>query len=211
MPLNKLMGRRAVFFNRISRRALLTVAALILITLALFVAPRLTGEGLEDELIATFSVLFICIAVLGRTWAILYIDGDKYYNLVTDGPYSLCRNPLYTFTFFGAAGAGAASGSIILAALTLLVTAVVFYALVLKEETILLERHGTAYADYCERVNRFLPTFSNWKSVEWVRIRPAAVVATFFEALLIALAYPAFFLIDWAQQAGWLPVLLKLY
>jgi protein-S-isoprenylcysteine O-methyltransferase Ste14 len=34
-----------------------------------------------------------------RLWSTLYIGGRKRVVLVSDGPYSLCRNPLYVGTF----------------------------------------------------------------------------------------------------------------
>ena len=42
----------------------------------------------------------ILICILGRTWATLYIGGQKQRELVTKGPYSVVRNPLYLFTLF---------------------------------------------------------------------------------------------------------------
>ena len=48
------------------------------------------------------------------TWSSLYIAGRKGRELVTVGPYSTCRNPLYFFSIVGAAGMGAQSGSLTL-------------------------------------------------------------------------------------------------
>jgi protein-S-isoprenylcysteine O-methyltransferase Ste14 len=36
-----------------------------------------------------------------RLWCSLYISGYKNSQLITSGPYSLCRNPLYFFSFVG--------------------------------------------------------------------------------------------------------------
>ena len=43
------------------------------------------------------GMILVGIASLGRMWCSLYIAGYKDDKLVTDGPYSLCRNPLYFF------------------------------------------------------------------------------------------------------------------
>lgn len=189
---------------------MLALVTVLLFAAATLVAPKWHPYSLTARTVFWISAALIAIAVLGRTWAILYIDGRKYYELVDTGPYSICRNPLYVFSFFGAAGVGAASGSYTLALATLAPTAAVFYALVLREERLLRERFGEAYIAYCARVPRFLPRFRNWRGVDWVQIRPSAVVATFFEALLFALAYPAFFLIDLAQDNGLFPIMAVL-
>lgn len=203
-------GQRAVFFNLFSRRAFLALAVTILFLLAAFTAPRWPAGGSVSRLVFWLSLAGIAAGVIGRTWSILYIDGHKLFDLVTGGPYSISRNPLYLFSFFGAAGAGLASGSLTMGALALGLTYAVFYALVRQEETALLERHGEPYAAYCRAVPRFWPRLANWQGVEWVNIRPRKVVATFLEALVFAAAFPAFYLLQWAQSAGLIPVLLRL-
>lgn len=58
------------------------------------------------------GLIAIMVCVLGRAWCSLYIGGRKKQEIVTCGPYSLCRNPLYVFSFIGAFGIGAQTGSL---------------------------------------------------------------------------------------------------
>jgi len=44
------------------------------------------------------GTLLAGVAVTGRAWSLMYISGKKNASLVTVGPYSLCRNPLYFFS-----------------------------------------------------------------------------------------------------------------
>lgn len=71
---------------------------------------RLPGTPVHEAL-EMAGMAMIAVAVLGRTWSSLYIGGRKNAELVQFGPYSLMRNPLYTFSFIGAAGIGLQLGS----------------------------------------------------------------------------------------------------
>ena len=53
----------------------------------------------------------------------LYVGGRKNAELVTTGPYSMMRNPLYFFSLLGVAGVGAQTGSVLA---TFAVTAVAY-------------------------------------------------------------------------------------
>lgn len=50
-----------------------------------------------------FLVGCLCVgaAMAGRIWCAQYIAGYKNDVLVREGPYSVCRNPLYFFSFLG--------------------------------------------------------------------------------------------------------------
>src|SRR5437667_6690003 len=68
-------------------------------------------------LIEIAGLVLILVCIVGRTWSTLYIGGYKKRELVTAGPYSVVRNPLYLFTCIGAAGIGAQTGSALIASL----------------------------------------------------------------------------------------------
>lgn len=108
----------------------------------------LYGLGLVGTLVAQ--------GTMGSSWRI-GVDASEETDLVTTGPFSLVRNPIFTAmtsTFLG---------------LTLLVPNIVslagFLTLVVAlelqvrfvEEPYLLRTHGDDYAGYANRVGRFLP------------------------------------------------------
>ena len=42
--------------------------------------------------------ILILIGGFGRLWSSLYIEGNKNEKLISGGPYSMMRNPLYIFS-----------------------------------------------------------------------------------------------------------------
>ena len=93
---------------------------------------------------------------MGESWRI-GVDPDERTKMVTSGPFSVVRNPIFTAMIPTALG---------LALLVPNVVAIVgFVALVvaleiqvrLVEEPYLLKAHGKSYADYARRVGRFVP------------------------------------------------------
>lgn len=161
------------------------------------------------EVVEAVGLALIAFCIVGRCWCTLYIGGRKIAELVRIGPYSMMRNPLYTFTFIGAAGAGAQTGSLILTALFTVITWAVFRSVVAKEEQFLLARFGDDYADYLRTTPRFLPNFRLWRSPQWVEVRPDRVVRTFVDGLWFLAAVPVAEGIDYLQSAGVIPVLIR--
>lgn len=153
-------------------------------------------------------MIFICIA--GRTWCTLYIGARKKRELVTIGPYSLCRNPLYAFTVVGAFGVGAQYASVVIAGAAALLTLLVFRSVIAREEAWLSEAFGTDFAEYAANVPRIWPNFSGWKDAGELQISPQLVVQTFLDASLFMLAIPASEVVEYVQRQQLLPVLLRL-
>jgi protein-S-isoprenylcysteine O-methyltransferase Ste14 len=192
-----------------ARKAALWVLTLALLgSMAVFATPL--DQPLLHEVVEWVGRFLIVVCIVGRCWCTLYIGGRKIAELVRIGPYSMMRNPLYTMSFIGAAGVGAQTGSLVMAALFALIAWVVFRTVVAREEKFLSGRFGEAYADYLRSVPRFLPNLRLWASPEWVEVRPDRLVLTFIDGLWFLAAIPVFEGIDWLQNLGVLPVLLRL-
>ena len=73
------------------------------------------GRSVLDAVLFLSGLVLVGIATVGRLWCSLYISGYKDRELITTGPYSLSRNPLYFFSFLGFAGIGLATETITLA------------------------------------------------------------------------------------------------
>jgi protein-S-isoprenylcysteine O-methyltransferase Ste14 len=189
-------------------------AALWVLVLALIAGMAVIGTPASrpaiHEAVEWAGRLLIAVCIVGRCWCTLYIGGRKIAELVRIGPYSMMRNPLYTMSFIGAAGVGAQTGSLVMAALFLVVAWVVFRLVVAREERFLIGRFGEDYVDYLRTVPRFLPNIRLWKSPEWLEVRPDRVVLTFIDGLWFLAAIPLAEGVEWLQTAGYVPVLLRL-
>lgn len=196
--------------QRLRKRALV-IGLVPLVALAVISQPVRGFPPILHALLEDFGVALIIMAILGRGWCALYIAGRKKRVLVDRGPYSLMRNPLYSFTFLGTIGIGLQFGGVTFALLGMLVVWPTFLLVVLQEEKYLLAKYGPVYADYKRRVPRFLPRLSGWQDEALLVVQPKLVLRTFIDASLFLLAFPLFEGLEALHAMGWLPVLLSLY
>lgn len=166
--------------------------------------------GTVHEMIEWAGIVLIVMCILGRTWSSLYIGGRKIEEFVRTGPYSVTRNPLYFFSFLGAAGVGAQVGSVVLALICALLAYIVFYVVVRQEEQVLSARYGESYRAYLARVPRFIPNPSLWHDEPSLTIRPPRVLMTFADALVFLLAVPIAEWFEHLQETGIIPILFHL-
>lgn len=156
----------------------LLTPAIIITILATPVVDPMSWLAIVIDALAWIS--FVAGAGL-RFWATLYIGGRKSDEVVEEGPYSLCRHPLYLGSvLLFLSGALFLQSLIMAGALALLATAY-FAFTVPAEEEYLADRLGSAYREYCRRVNRFWPSIRGFRSprkltvdvhslyVEWAR------------------------------------------
>src|SRR5262245_50206169 len=104
-----------------------------LLFLAAVILTRRENHDLLHDIMEQVGFALICLATLGRIWCGIYIAGRKNRELCQDGPYSICRNPLYLFSFFGVVGVALGAGAPWVA-LTAGVLFCVYYTLVIRSE-----------------------------------------------------------------------------
>lgn len=191
------------------KRAVLISGLLLLIALLFSDSLWPSGSLLhESSELLGYALIFLCIA--GRSWCSLYIGGRKKAQLVEDGPYSVSRNPLYLFSLIGSIGVGLQTGSFTAALVCGLFVFAIFNLVIQREEIFLSAHFPASFAAYAARVPRWGPRLSRWQSSEELLVRPRFVLLTFRDALGFLAAIPLLEAVEWAQSAGWLPVLLRL-
>jgi protein-S-isoprenylcysteine O-methyltransferase Ste14 len=192
------------------RKIVLLVAIAVAVFIFAVTDTIYPGGHTVHEMVEWLGLLLIVICILGRTWSSLYIAGRKGRELVTNGPYSTCRNPLYFFSIVGAAGMGAQSGSIVIGAICGAIAALVFYLVVTQEERLLVAVHGKPYRAYLANVPRFIPNPGLWHDDKTLTIEPPRVLMTFADALVFLLAVPVAEGFEYLREIGTIPTLLVL-
>jgi protein-S-isoprenylcysteine O-methyltransferase Ste14 len=103
--------------------------------------------------------LTVCVGAqlaMGASWRI-GVDESERTDLVTDGPFAIVRNPIYSGVIPLVAGLTLlAPNPVAIAAFVALVAAFEIQVR-LVEEPYLLGAHGDVYRDYASRVGRFVP------------------------------------------------------
>jgi len=125
--------------------------------ISLFSVPLANDDAwLHVAIQAVAWMMFLAGASL-RFWATLYVGGRKERELVTDGPFSLCRNPLYVGSLLLGVSAALFLESPVFLVAVLAVATVYMAATVPVEEGVLRTIHGEQYDAYCRRVPRYWP------------------------------------------------------
>ena len=120
-------------YQRLRRITLAALLALVFAVL-LFGQSLFPPETPVHEAIEMIGIVLIFVGIAGRLWSTLYIGGRKSVSVVTDGPYSITRNPLYVFSSIAAMGVGAQMGSITAMVGFGLACAAAFHIVILREE-----------------------------------------------------------------------------
>lgn len=144
--------------------------------LAFFLVVLATESMHEANLLSTAlflaGLLLVGLATVGRLWCSLYISGYKASQLITAGPYSVSRNPLYFFSLLGFAGIGFATETFTLGVVLIAATLLAYPAVMRSEEELLRAKFGAAFDDYCARTPRLFPDFSKFVEPETYTVSP---------------------------------------
>lgn len=142
----------------------------ILFYAALFIPswPLFSRERFGETYYVWPIALGLFITILGQlirglTIGLAYIvrggkEGKPYAEgLVTEGIFNHCRNPLYVGNILMLLGVGILANSLVYTVIVMPMFLFIYQAIVLAEEHFLRGKFGSAFDDYCSRVNRWLP------------------------------------------------------
>jgi protein-S-isoprenylcysteine O-methyltransferase Ste14 len=196
---------RLPFFQLYRINALRTLGGVAFCLLAITSAPpTLPLMGVVFELTGTLAIF---LAIAGRGWSLFYIGGRKNSELVTFGPYSITRNPLYFFSLVGIAGVGAQTGSLLSMGIFVMVAYLAFDMAMRGEEAYLESRYGSGFEEYRRAVPRLWPDLSLWRECEDVPLRSAQAIGSLRDGIVFLGAWIGIELIRLGQTAGLLPVI----
>ena len=143
------------------RLPLTWIFSVLLISLILF-SSNIWEEGFPSlsALLTLAGIFLIGIGSMGRLWCSLYIGGYKTDRLITVGPYSMCRNPLYFFSLLGGIGVGLMSGTFTIPLIFLCGFCLYYPFVISSEQKNLLAIHGKEYETYLRTTPVFFPRLS---------------------------------------------------
>ncbi|MGD9925719.1 MAG: isoprenylcysteine carboxylmethyltransferase family protein [Pseudorhodoplanes sp.] len=193
------------------RKLIVAAAAALGIFLLLTTAPVSRENDPWHEIVERTGIILILVGILGRTWCAMYIGGNKLNRLVTNGPYSVTRNPLYVFSAIAALGLGAQIGSAVFALVCAAATIAIFALVISHEERALAKRFPAEFAHYKASVPRFAPNFCGWQDADTLLVRPALVNRTFRDASLFLLAAPVLKGLELMREAFLMAPFFRLY
>lgn len=139
------------------RKPLSVSVAAALCFLLVFVHPRGFGT-IPMEAVKLAGLFLVFAGVLGRILCTLYIGGRKNRELCQTGIYSMCRNPLYFFSFLGLTGICLAAQNLTLTLIAASLFLILYRAVILSEEQKLLRLFPKDFLIYQKSVPRFWPS-----------------------------------------------------
>lgn len=177
----------------------------ILLAPLIFMSRPILDETVASEIFELLGLLLIITGILGRAWSILYIGGKKNISLVTIGPYSMCRHPLYLFSTLAVVGFGLLLQSFIL---TIVLTAAFGGALAMnaaKEDGRLRAKFGRDYVDYAQRTPAIIPAIGKFHTDSHVTFDANHLKSNFWDATVFVFLIPLAAIIESVQETGWIP------
>ncbi|MEX1230379.1 MAG: isoprenylcysteine carboxylmethyltransferase family protein [Planctomycetaceae bacterium] len=197
----------------VTKRRIVTVKVVsvaVVTGVLLFSQHRYTEDGLFDLMMEAAGFLMLLIGGFGRAWTSAFISGRKNRQLVTDGPYSMVRNPLYFFSFVSFAGAGLAFQSLAASAFLMLLFFATHWPAILEEERHLRSLFGESFDRYASSTPRFLPKPSLLTSPDVMYFTPSIFTRAVVDCSLIVSIFMLAHIIEWSHIHGRLPVLFSI-
>ena len=195
--------------SRKTRIKLLRLLAVPIFLIPVFVYRSWDDESLADFVAEWAGYAFLIVGLGMRMWATLYIGARKSKELVTSGPYSICRNPLYLGTGAIVIGAGLCFENVPVLIASLVVMLPVHWWVARAEEDHLEEIFGEEYRRYRNSVPGFWPNVRKYSSPETLTVSVRAIRRVTVETAGVLLIPLLGDLIEQLNKAGLLPIIWR--
>jgi protein-S-isoprenylcysteine O-methyltransferase Ste14 len=206
-----MLAERISEFLRQNRIKVTRFFVAVFFLIFLFSQHKIEEKGFLDYFMELTSIVLIFLGTYGRLWCTLFISGYKTNKLITVGPYSICRNPLYFFSFIGTLGIALQTEMITFVVIAIFGFAFLYSIIIKGEEKKLLEIHGKEFEEYCKRVPRFFPKFSLYTEPETYQFNTLRYRRAFMEGMWFVIIYPVFEIIEQLHNHGILPAFFKIW
>jgi protein-S-isoprenylcysteine O-methyltransferase Ste14 len=183
----------------------------VICAFSLGAAEWTVGHPLVEQALFITGITLASFGAAGRAWATSYISGLKMKELVTTGPYSLCRNPLYFFSFILGVGFAFCTKTLTIPAIVAVVMAILYYFQIKREEKHLRQQFGAEYDSYFAAVPRFFPRLSNYCEPDTIHISTRPLRTGLFGIAFLLILIALLELIHGLHQANILPDLYHIY
>ena len=187
------------------------VFAGILLIIIIFSSNAWERISLVSNFIFLLGCILVGIASLGRLWCSLYIGGYKNTALVTSGPYSTSRHPLYFFSMIGGAGVGLATETLLIPVVIVILFFVYYPSVIRSEERRLLSLYGERFEAYRMNTPAFFPKLSLLQEPETYTVSPRIFKRNIFRALWFIWLVGILEIIEGFHETGVLPIYFRIY
>lgn len=173
--------------RRLPLTATCVVVGLVLVVLS---RPTISEDAPADFWLDLAASVLLGLGVMIRLWATRSIAGRKRQEVVSEGAYSLCRNPLYWGTLLIVLSVILFLKSWTFAIICLGPIALYPLGVVPAEERYLRDKLGEPYLEYCRRVPRWWPSFRNYKPLPSSPVSATAARAELIRSIWWVLLVP---------------------
>lgn len=185
-----------------SRIALSKAMVVVLLLCVFFTDSLIPLESGAHEFFDLTGTILVAICALGRLYTSAYLGGFKNDTLITHGPFSVVRNPLYFFSLVGFTGIAFMTNHIVVMVAIPLGFILLYTQLIRREEAHLASIFGQPYEDYRNKVNRLIPDIRQYDVPETIQMHTKFLDKAFKDAIWWFAAFPLVECAEYVQQQG---------
>ncbi|MSR14161.1 MAG: isoprenylcysteine carboxylmethyltransferase family protein [Gammaproteobacteria bacterium] len=178
---------------------------------SIFTRPLSGLESAPHKFFDMLGQVAIGLCVVSRIYCTAFIGDHKNRNLITDGPFAMCRNPLYFCSFVGVLGIAMMSNHLVLLLLIPLLFVLVYHSVIRREEAKLRQMFGAEYLRYCETTPRFWPRIGRFSTPASLTISARLLGNAVLDGVVWFFALPVFEFVEYAQTEGIINAFFLLY